>query len=70
MNAIPIKGPIPPDVLADGEAIIAALLAGKKVDPEIENRVRAEADRIKEEIFKKHGLLNIGTQAIRELRDE
>ena len=43
-------------------------VSGKK-DLEFERRVQAEAKKIREEIFKKHGLLDIGVHAIRELRD-
>jgi hypothetical protein len=32
--------------------------------------VQAEAKKIREEIFWKHGLLDIGVPAIRELRDD
>ena len=64
-----ITGPIPPDVLADGEAIIEAIAAGRKPDPEIVGRVRERAARVTESIRQKHGLLDIGTKAIRELRD-
>jgi len=44
-------------------------MSGKK-DPEFERRVQAEAKKIRAEIFKKHGLLDIGVPAIRELRDD
>jgi len=62
-------GPIPPDVLADGEAIVAAVMAGKKPDHALARRVRDRAERITEGIRKKHGVLDIGAKAIRELRD-
>ncbi|MCI0360264.1 MAG: hypothetical protein L0211_17440 [Planctomycetaceae bacterium] len=62
-------GPIPPDVLADGEAIVAAIMAGKKPDAALARKVRDRAQRITEEIRKKHGVLNIGAKAIRDLRD-
>ena len=66
---IKISGPIPLDVLADGEAIVEAVLAGKKPDPLIARRVRERAAKITEEIRRKHGVLDIGSKAIRELRD-
>jgi hypothetical protein len=59
---------IPSDVLADMERATELAISGKK-DPEFERRVQAEAKKIREEIFKKHGLLDIGVPAIRELRD-
>jgi hypothetical protein len=39
-------------------------------DPEAAKKAREETDRVREEIFRKHGILDIGTPAIRELRDE
>jgi hypothetical protein len=60
---------IPPKLMADMEYAVELVISGKK-DPEFEKRVRAEADRIRAEIFKKHGLLDIGVPAIRELRDD
>jgi hypothetical protein len=59
---------IPSDVLADMERATELAVSGKK-DLEFERRVQAEAKKIREEIFKKHGLLDIGVHAIRELRD-
>jgi len=64
-----ISGPIPPDVLTDAEALIEAAMAGKKPDPEVARRVRERGAKVTEDIRKKHGVLNIGTQIIRELRD-
>jgi len=57
------------DVLADMERATELAMSGKK-DPEFERRVQAEAKKIRAEIFKKHGLLDIGVPAIRELRDD
>ena len=39
-------------------------------DPEKIMRARKSMDRIREEIRKTHGVLDIGVPAIRELRDE
>ena len=64
-----ITGLIPPDILADGEAILEAVVAGRKPDAELAHRVRERAAKITEDIRKKYGILDIGTQAIRELRD-
>jgi hypothetical protein len=60
---------IPVDVLADGEAVIESIMTGKKLDPEIARRVRERAAEITERIHREHGVLDIGTPAIRELRD-
>ncbi|HYT89150.1 MAG TPA: hypothetical protein VEL76_10615 [Gemmataceae bacterium] len=60
---------IPPDIMADAQAVIASVLSGKPLDPEIYQRVRARGARITEAIRQKHGLLDIGVSAIRDLRD-
>jgi hypothetical protein len=59
---------IPADVLADMQYAVQLLVTGKQ-DPEFTKRVQAEADEIREEIRRKHGLLEIGVPAIRELRE-
>jgi hypothetical protein len=49
----------------------AAERAAKGVrDPERIKRARQSMDQIREEIRRKHGVLDIGVSAIRELRDE
>jgi hypothetical protein len=60
---------IPSEVLADMKRATDLALSGKK-DREFEQRVQAEAKRIRAEILRKHGFLDIGVFAIRELRDE
>jgi hypothetical protein len=41
----------------------------KSRDPEVLKKVRAEMIELREEIFRRNGLLDIGVPAIRELRD-
>lgn len=60
---------IPPDLLADTQAVIDHIVSGKFLDPEVARRVRERAERIRGEIRQKHGILDIGVPAIRELRD-
>ncbi len=60
---------IPPDVLADMKRATELALSGKK-DPGFEKRVQEEAKKIREDIFRKHGFLDIGVPAIRELRND
>ena len=60
---------VPADIKADNEAVFAAFLAGKKADPEIVARVHARAEKIRDEVFRKHGYLDIAVPFIRELRD-
>jgi len=63
------SGIIPPDLLMDTQTVIDHLISGKVLDPEVARRIRERADRIREDIRHKHGLLDIGVPAIRELRN-
>jgi hypothetical protein len=56
--------------MADLEAVVAAVAAGKAPDPELARRVRERADRVREDVFRRHGLINVAVPAIRELRDQ
>lgn len=59
---------IPADIMAELQE--AADRAAKGVrDPEAMRRARERTDRLREEIFAQHGILDIGLPAIRELRD-
>jgi hypothetical protein len=60
---------VSPEEVADAQAVIEHAKSGKALDPEVARRVRERGDRIREEVFRQHGLLNIGVPAIRELRD-
>ena len=60
---------IPADIMADLEAVCQAAATGQKLDPVILNRVRKRADKSREEIFQKNGLLDIAVPTIRALRD-
>jgi hypothetical protein len=55
---------------ADTQAVIEHAMTGKPLDPEIARRVRAEGEKVRQEIFAKHGLVDIAVTAIRELRGE
>jgi hypothetical protein len=59
---------IPPGVTADLDRAIELLMTGHR-DPEFEQRIRAQAEKIGQEVLKKHGVLDIGVPAIRALRD-
>jgi hypothetical protein len=61
--------PIPPELMVDLQE--AANKAAQCVrDPEDMRKAAEEMDRIREEIRKNHGILDIGAPAIRELRDD
>ncbi|HUQ71211.1 MAG TPA: hypothetical protein VM165_16910 [Planctomycetaceae bacterium] len=64
-----LSDPISPDVVADAEAVIEARLAGRAINPDLLRRVRERAQQVTAAIRQKHGLLDIGIPAIRELRD-
>jgi hypothetical protein len=53
----------------DTEAILERV-RGKPLDPVIYKRIREEGARITEGIRKKHGVLNIAVDLIRETRDQ
>ena len=60
---------LPPDLQEDTKAILDHL-AGKPLDPAVARRIRERGDRIREQVRREHGILDIGVPAIRELRDE
>ena len=59
---------IDPAVMAELEEAARRAAAGMR-DPEAMRKACERMDRLSEEIRKRHGVLNIGVQAIRELRD-
>jgi hypothetical protein len=59
----------PSDTRTDLEYAIHLILTGRK-DPEFAARVQAETEKITEEIRRKHGVLNLAVDLIREARDE
>ena len=59
---------VPPELLAQMEETARKALTGQR-DPEAMRHACERMDRMREEIRKKHGLLNVGTPAIRQLRD-
>ena len=66
----PVADAIPPDVLADLEAVAAAVASGRKPDPELARRVRARARRATEAIRQRCGELNVAVDLIRQTRDD
>jgi hypothetical protein len=55
--------------LTDLDYAIQLIMTGKR-DPEFTAKVQAKTAKITEEIERKHGLLNIAVDLIREVRDE
>jgi hypothetical protein len=60
---------LPPEMEADTQAVIERMTTGKPLDPDVAQRIRERGQRLREEVFQKHGVLDIGVPAIRELRD-
>jgi hypothetical protein len=63
-----VKG-IPSDVMAELQEAANRVAAGIR-DPEVARQSCLRMDKMREEIRKKHGLLDIAVPAIREVRDE
>lgn len=57
------------DINADREEIYRAVRERRCPDPAVTNGVRERAEKIRQEIFQKHGLLDIAVDLIREARD-
>jgi hypothetical protein len=59
----------PSATLTDLEYAIQLIMTGNK-DPEFSARVQAETEKVTEEIRRRHGVVNIAVDLIREARDE
>jgi hypothetical protein len=59
----------PSATLTDLDYAIELIMTEKK-DPVFAARIQAETEKITEEIQRKHGLLNVAVDLIREARDE
>jgi hypothetical protein len=57
-----------PELRAEFQEAVARALAGVR-DPVVMQDAHERMDRIREEIRRRHGTLDIGVPAIRELRD-
>jgi hypothetical protein len=68
MNRLESDTTIPPETIADLERAIELVMTGGS-DPDFELRIHAQAEKIRQEVFEKYGVLDIGVPAIRALRD-
>jgi len=66
---IPFADTIPAELMAEMQEAANRAAKGIRNLAE-ERRARESMDRIREEIRREHGVLDIGVPAIRELRDE
>jgi hypothetical protein len=58
------------EVAADQKAVMESFVNGTPLDAEVARRVHDRAQRIREQILRKHGLVDIAVPAIRELRGD
>ena len=65
----PANAPIPDDILADLKAAARYAVTGE-IDPAVLRRIEERSARIREEMLKKHGTLDVAVSLIREIRDE
>lgn len=72
IEAAPRPGAIeyPPEVRADMDIVLRCLNERVPVPKDVVERVRARSRAIMQATFEKHGLLDIGVPAIRELRGD
>jgi hypothetical protein len=68
MATIDRQSAIPPEIMAELQRAAEDAAKGLR-DPETMRNACEEMDRIREEIRREHGVLNIGVPAIRGLRD-
>ena len=61
---------IDPAVESDEKAVMASFLTGKPLDSEVARQVHERAQAIRERVYLKHGIVDIGVPAIRELRGD
>ena len=64
----PPSGTIPPEVMAELQAAANRAAQGVR-DPEVMRQACERMDHISAEVCRRHGVLDIGTPAIHELRD-
>jgi hypothetical protein len=56
---------------ADSQEVARLIAEGKKVtDPELRRRIRARADKVRQHIHDKHGVVEWAVDMIRDARDE
>jgi hypothetical protein len=61
---------LPPDVLADMQAVADAAAAGRPVPPEVARRVRERSAKVREALLRQYGVREIAVDLIRQGREE
>jgi hypothetical protein len=69
MKAIKPDGSVPSEIDLELEEALRQAMSGIR-DPEEMRKACERMDRMREEVYKREGLLDIGVPAIRELRGE
>jgi hypothetical protein len=64
------KEPIPPEVMADMQAVADSLSSGKPLEQEVARRVRERAEKARQDLLASHGVQDVGVQIIREIRGD
>jgi hypothetical protein len=54
----------------DLQAVLDSIASKTPLDPKLELRVHARAEKITQEAFERHGLLDVAVDLVREARDE
>jgi hypothetical protein len=62
-------GAIPSDIRADMKEVMRQAAAGGVKDPELLRRVAGRSERVRQEILRKHGVLDVAVDLVRELRE-
>jgi hypothetical protein len=55
---------------ADLKAVLASVINKTPLDPEVAHRVEERSERVRRQVFERHGILNVAVDLIREGRDE
>lgn len=58
------------DLQTDRDEIYRALRENRRPDPEVARRVHERAEKIREDIRRRHGVLNVVVDLVREGRNE
>jgi len=61
---------IPPDILADLKEATRQAAAGGVKDPELLRRITERSEQVQQEILRKHGVLDVAVDLVRETREE
>jgi hypothetical protein len=57
------------EIRKEFEALVEHMRTGNPLPREIEQRIADRAEKIRQKVFEKHGLVDIAVPSIRELRD-